>query len=239
MILIIIIIIIIMIFSMRLRRWHLRTADCRYLAERFRILCYSYPLALRPSGPHLPAHYRAESSGWLEWHTLAILRLTPMPTAKVARTYLDEYYKTMHKWVRGQIHYHHRNAEKLERMDRAIHRLAWVSIGVAFLAALSAWKWHSTVQRHDLEPWLLFLTAGLPAASAAAHAISAQGEFPKLIDRSRTMVRLLRSSLNRLRPREASTAAGLRRQTDYLAQALLDEVADWQVLYRKPPPPPG
>jgi hypothetical protein len=33
--------------------------------------------------------------------------------------------------------------------------------------------------------------------------------------------------------------ATLRRQTDELAQVLMDEVADWQILYRKPAPPPG
>jgi hypothetical protein len=229
----------ILILCMRLRQWHLRTADCRYLAERFRILCYSYPLGFAPSKPHLPAHYlHAESSGWLDWHTLAIVRLTPMPTAELTPDYLEKHAETIRKWVRGQIHYHDRNAAKLERMDVRIHRLAWVSIGLAFLAALAAWLGHNRIAE-KWHPWLLFFTAGLPAASAAAHAISTQGEFRRLVDRSESMARRLRSSLNDLNLSRPFTAANLRRHTEDLAQVLLEEVADWQILYRKPPPPPG
>jgi hypothetical protein len=86
---------------------------------------------------------------------------------------------------------------------------------------------------------LLFFTAGLPAASAAAHAISTQGEFRRLVELSESTARLLRSCRKDIDRQGPSTAAYLRRQTEDLAQVLLDEVAQWQILYRKPAPPPG
>ncbi len=242
-----ILIVIVLVASLRRRRWHLRTADCRYLAEQFRILCYSYPLGLAPCKPHQPAYYLPAELGdsWVEWHSRAIVRQTPMPTAKVTDDYLKEHAKAIRKWVRGQIHYHDRNAAKLERIDHSIHLWCWRFIVTAFVAALLAWIFHSSAifrfaeEHHNLHAWLLLFTAGLPAASAAAHAISTQGEFRRLVDRSESMARGLRSSLSRLDPEAASSAAKLRCQTEHLAQVLLNEVADWQVLYRKPAPPPG
>ena len=234
-----ILIVIMLVASLRGRRWHLRTADCRYLAEQFRILCYSYPLGLAPCKPHPPAYYLPAEPGnsWVEWHSRAIVRQTPMPTAKVTDDYLKEHAKAIRKWVRGQIHYHDRNAAKLERIDHRTHSWCWGFIATAFVAALLAWTFHSAVEEYHA--WLLLFTAGLPAASAAAHAISTQGEFRRLVDRSESMARGLRSSLSGLDPEAASSAAKLRCQTEYLAQVLLNEVADWQVLYRKPAPPPG
>jgi hypothetical protein len=231
-------IIIILILFLRLRQWHLRMVDCRCLAEQFRILCYSYPLGLFPQRQRLPASdLHAELPGsWVEWHSRAEARQTPMWTATLTADYLEEHSKAIRKWVQGQIGYHDRNAFKIERIDAKIHRLSWVSIGLALAAALVACVFHS---KSGMERWLLFFTAGLPAASAAAHAISTQGEFPKLVDRSKLMARLLRSYLKDIHREGESSAANLRRQTENLAQVLLEEVADWQILYRKPPPPPG
>ena len=222
------------------RRWHMRMADCRYLAERFRIFCYTYPLGLPALKPHPPALYlHAKFLGPLEWHMRAIVRLTPMPTAKVTEGYLLRHSEAMRKWVRGQIHYHDRNAAKLETIERRLIRLCWWFIWLSLLAALSAWMFHSAVEQRHLERLLLFFTAGLPAASAAAHAISTQGEFRRLVELSESTARLLRSCRKDIDRQGPSTAAYLRRQTEDLAQVLLDEVAQWQILYRKPAPPPG
>jgi hypothetical protein len=235
-----ILIVISLVSLLRERRWHLRIADCRYLAEQFRILCYSYPLGLAPRTPHLPAHYLPAGfrDSWVEWHARAIVRQTPMPTATVTPAYVEEHCKAIRKWIRGQIEYHKRNAAKLEKIEHRLYFLCWLSIAFALVAALLAWICHGFVEEYGLERWLLFLTAGLPAASAAAHAVSTQGEFNRLVERSESMTERLRSSLGGLH-HEGQPMATLRRQTDELAQVLMDEVADWQILYRKPAPPPG
>jgi hypothetical protein len=232
-------IVISLIFLLQRRRWHLRMVDCRYLAEQFRIWCCSYPLGLFPERQNLPAQYlhAEQRDSWVEWHSRAVVRQAPMPAAEVTLAYVEKHSEAIRKWLRGQVHYHDRNAAKMERMDFAIHCLAWVSIGVAFLAALTAWLGHAAIEHYH--PLLLIFTAGFPAASAAAHAISTQGEFPKLAHRSQSIARLLRSYLKGFDSRGESNAADLRRQTAELAQLLLDEVADWQILYRKPAPPPG
>jgi hypothetical protein len=59
-----------------------------------------------------------------------------------------------------------------------------LSIAFDLVAALLAWICHGLVEKYGLERRLLFLTAGLPAASAAAHAVSTQGDFNRLVDRS-------------------------------------------------------
>src|ERR1700691_1184540 len=89
---ILIAIVITLMLLLRWRRWHLRTADCRYLAEQFRVLCYSYPLGLARCEPH-STNSAQLGDMWLEWHTRAIVRLTPMPTAKVTEWYLEEHVK--------------------------------------------------------------------------------------------------------------------------------------------------
>ena len=232
-------IIIILIVFLRLRGWNSRVVDCRYLAEQFRILCYSYPFGLLPQRQSLPAqHLLAElPDSWVEWYLRAVVRQTPMPAAKVTLGYLEKHSGAIHKWVRGQIHYHDRNAAKLEGMHFTIDCLSWVSIGVAFLAALTAWLGHAAIEKYH--PLLLVFTAGFPAAASAAHAISIQGEFPKLAHRSQSIARRLRLYVKDLDHEGEFTAANLRRQTEDLAQVLLLEVTDWQILYRKPPPPPG
>ena len=232
-------IIIVLIFFLHRRRWHTRMVDCRYLAEQLRIWCWSYPLGLFPERQNLPAQYlHAERwESWVEWHLRAVARRTPMPAATISSSYLERHCKAIRKWVRGQIHYHERNAARLERMELVVQGLAWASIAVAFAAALLAWLGRTAIENYH--PLLLFFTAGFPAASAAAHAISTQGEFPKLAHRSEKTARLLWSSLAGLTLGGPSATANLRRQTGDLAQLLLAEVADWQILYRKPPPPPG
>jgi hypothetical protein len=234
---ILIAIVITLMLLLRWRRWHLRTADCRYLAEQFRVLCYSYPLGLARCEPH-STNSAQLGDIWLEWHTRAIVRLTPMPTAKVTEWYLEEHVKATRKWVLGQIHYHTRNAARLERIESRLYGSCWVFILAAFSAALVTCFWHAADPGHVPEWRLLFFTAGLPAASAAAHAISTQGEFRKLVERSEWMAGQLRSRLSELN-RGTLSAAKLRGQTEKLAHLLLREVSEWQILYRKPVPPPG
>jgi hypothetical protein len=232
---------------LRQRRWHLRTADYRYLAEQFRILHYSYPLGLSSRGRTLSAPYlhAEQPDSWMAWNWRAWVRQTQMPREKATAGYLEENAETIRNWVRGQKNYHERNAHNLKTIEHRLHRFCLIAVAGALAACVYhlACVWHCPwvsrwVVCETWEPRLLYFTAGLPAAAAAAHAISRQGEFGRLADRSESMAERLKSCLSDLEREGPLTAAHLRRQTEEVAQVLLDEVGDWQILYRKTPPPP-
>ena len=232
---VILVIVLLLIWSYR-RRWHLRLADCRYLAEQFRILHHSYPLGLSPRRQNLPAqHLDAKlRDSWTEWFWRAWVRQTRMPRATVTAGYLEERSAAIGDWVLGQEIYHERNADRLKTIEDRLHGICWGSVAGVLVACV----YHLVCDCNRGEPWLLLVTAGLPALSAAAHAISRQGEFGRLADRSESMSQWLASYLSELHPEGELSAAHLRRHTEELAQVLLDEVADWQILYRQIPPPP-
>jgi hypothetical protein len=222
---------------LRRRRWHRRTVDCRYLAEQFRILRYIHPLGLSAPQPHLPAHFQHGDTrdSWMNWRLRARMRHTRMPSVKVTQDFLRQCHRLIRDdWVFGQINYHARNATRLHLIDERLHRLVWLFTAVAALACVA----HLVIHDHHVAPWLTLLAAGFPAAAGACHAISTQGEFRKLAERSGAMSENLTRLEVELRAMDAGggcTAASLRRSAEKVAQVMIEEVLDWQILYRKQP----
>jgi hypothetical protein len=224
---------------LRRNRWHNRIIECRYLAEQFRILRYIYSLGLTSPRPHMPAHNRhADVSGsWMDWHLRAVLRQTPMPSAVASQEYLVRRWMLLRKgWVMDQIHYHEINHLKLAAIDHVLHAFVWATAALAAAACVL-----HLVPIHDMRmaPWLTLFAAGLPAAASGFHAISTQGEFRRISERSGAM----RASLEKFDKRLAKyeqrgplTARDLRRFAAGVAQAMLAEVVDWHVLNITGPP---
>ena len=89
--------------------------------------------------------------------------------------------------------------------------------------------------------WLTALAAGLPALSAACHAIATQGEFERLADQSKAMherLEVFAGELELMGTTGSFTFGDLREDTRNIAELVVEEVMAWQVLYRKPVPPP-
>jgi len=97
---------------------------------------------------------------------------------------------------------------------------------------------HFFVANHEISKWFTLGAAGFPAVAAAFHAIATQGEFRRLANRSNDM----RESLENIETRflalgDTPTFVDLRRIANEAAELIVEEVADWQILYRKPVEP--
>ncbi len=224
-------------FSVSRREWHYRSVDCRYVAEQFRVLCSVYPLALPAPQPRMPAHHQHGdvAKSWMEWLLRSAIRAAPMPAVKVSPSFVHEARRELlDGWILSQITYHLRNSQKMAclcaRSDLAIQ----VSV---FIAAASCAA-HFLVHDHEVAKWFTMAAAGFPAVAAAFHAVATQGEFRRLSSRSGDM----RESLEKIKARlialgDTPSFPDLRRIAHDAADLMVEEVADWQILYRKPVEP--
>jgi hypothetical protein len=220
------------------KRWHFHSVDCRYLAEQFRILCYIYPLGLTAPRLRLPAHqpHGEVQKSWMEGLLRAFLRAQPLPSGQWTKTEAQRYYQeVLEDLIQSQLVYHARNSLSLETAEKRLDLLGWFFVSMAALACLLHFHFGPPVA-----PWLTLCAAGFPAAAAACHAIGSQGEFRRLARRSEAMhesLKTVREGLEHLNRSGQLTPAALRRECEALAALMIEEVVDWQILYRKPVPP--
>jgi hypothetical protein len=221
------------------RRWHYRSVDCRYLGEQFRVLCYLHTLALSPPHPKLPAHHLEHNvqKSWMEWLLRGVVRETQMPHGKFSKDRVEIEQTKILAWVRGQIQYHRFNAVRLTVIEGRLRMFVWISL----LAILIACSVHLFWDPKSVAWLLMAIAAGFPAFSAACHAIASQGEFERLAERSKAMRESLEIAAKELREMGTQgnlTVGDLREVARAIAELAVEEVVDWQILYRKPVPPP-
>ena len=219
------------------KEWHYRSVDCRYIAEQFRVLCAVYPLALTAPPPRIPAHHQhgKVDGSWMEWLLRASIRSAPMPAGKVNPASLRQARADLLEgWILGQISYHRRNAQRMESIEKRSDRLVQICVAIAAASCVL----HFFVSNHEISKWFTLGAAGFPAVAAAFHAIATQGEFRRLANRSEDM----RESLEKIKKSflelgDTPSFADLRRIANEAAELIVEEVVDWQILYRKPVEP--
>jgi hypothetical protein len=230
--------VLLLIATLQHYRWHHRSVDCRYLAEQFRVLCYLYPLGMTAPPVRVSAHNWQNDlqQTWMEWRLRTILRGHPMPTRYLTRDNAVNYYRdVVENLIQNQLVYHERNEKTLDTIAERLHFLVWIFFGAAAIACAVHFA-----DPPGLSRWLTLCAAGFPAAAAACHAIATQGEFHRLAERSAAMKRGLQSVDDRLRAAATArslTPGTLRRECENIAALLMEEVFDWQILYRKPVTP--
>jgi hypothetical protein len=182
-----------------------------------------------------------------------------------------------HSWIQQQANYHDRNSRVMQRIARAAEHLAKLFNSVVIVIVLldlllllittGHWLDECIVEGiHHIAPWLVVLTAVLPAAVASLNGIRFQSECSRLADRSAMMRKLLEGSEPRNpgdprdpRGSKLGDAQALRQRiTDYAgklddpaswtpevlrlaestAEVFAREVAEWSVLYAKEVPEP-
>jgi hypothetical protein len=228
-----------LIVSLRLRRWHFRSVECRYLAEQFRILCYLYPLGLTAPPFRLPAHQMHSDvrKSWMEWRLRSLLRQRPLPELHLTLAEAGRRYKEIaDNLLQGQMAYHERNQASLKMIEKRLDWMGWISIFFAAVACGMHFHFHDP----PVGLWLTLCAAGFPAAAAASHAIGSQGEFRRLAERSEAMRSSLKTIYDRMEKLSGDkklSPATLRKECADLAALMIEEVVDWQILYRKPVPP--
>lgn len=159
-----------------------------------------------------------------------------------------------------QIAYHHTTERKLTAMNRVLEwagtSFSWIIIGCVAVDLLFLLKWvpevlppHSEEARHHLGLWLVFVATFLPAAVASLNGIRFQSEAHRLAERSKFVHGLLhgrKREVEKLRAQYTldtatqnnpdnlgSWQAQVLRRGEAVANDLVEEVAEWSVIYAK------
>ena len=150
---------------------------------------------------------------------------------------------------KGQILYHQRNSDTHEHMHKSLEK--WVSrfnltvlalVALDILVTVMGWDPH-----HAVTVWIIFPAAVLPAAVASLNGLRFQSECQRLTDRSAVMVELLKDRAVQAAAFQARLVEASKHPADALgsysvealkltesvAQELVEEVAEWSVLYSK------
>jgi hypothetical protein len=238
----------------RARRWHERWMEQRLLAELIRQLRVLIPLGGGRPFPRNPTHlgvYGNLSQTWMYWHMRAIARATGIPNARVTHEYvlncLDYIDRIVGGPDGGQLKFH-RDAER--RSAHIAHRLhtasAWLfgltlfGIGMHLLLELAG-----AAMREEMDPWLVLASAFLPALAAALAGISNQGEFARVAKRSAAMANSFARFAGQIAVLRSRDALGVLKLAqviplgEEIAEVMIDEVADWRVVFIDRPPTAG
>lgn len=157
-------------------------------------------IMLLVAGLVLLAKYRKLKDRWIETRllaeelryaelqsSLADTAATPADPAAIRRL-RHEVLDVLEGPVRGQIPYNQGKVRRYHRMETSLKRLTHWGFGISmFGAALSllAYCWHVNW------PWLLLLTAVLPAAVAAMHGIAGFLRLSELVTQHQAMLTVL------------------------------------------------
>lgn len=239
----------------RLGDWQKRAVDLRFLAECLRhvevlVLLGRNTRLLQPVPRHHAHHDPART--WMGWYFNAFMRslgpfcgLRPEATETgpaIVRMDAAYVHQVQHQmcavWLEDQYAYHKRQAKRFARWEIG----ATVFMSFLFVLIVSGVATH-LLHRHWPHPagWhedvLIALTVtALPALLAAIHGITVQGEFRRLAERSEGTAGYLSQHIklfSKIKPEPQSHYADA--VGDYAveaASAMLEEVTDWQVLYR-------
>jgi hypothetical protein len=231
------------------RRWHQKWMEYRVLSELIRELKILAPLGgaspLPRASPHL-ASYGDPTRSWMYWLTRAIARATPTPNVQVTQAYVDEQIRELLDVIGrggrrgepalGQLGFHRLSSERMETIHRRLRRSTFLLFAVILAAVFANWAlgWWAPDLGSRLRNWLIFLSACLPAVSAALAAINNLGEFARLYRRSQAMAsgfvevrRRLRSRAAQPPPRRLSEVTDLAAE---MTKMMVDENTEWRIL---------
>jgi hypothetical protein len=249
----------------RTRRWHERWMEQRLLAELIRQLRILIPLGGGRPFPRTPTHlgvYGNLSQTWMYWHMRAIARATGIPKARVTHEYVLNCLNYIDRIVGGpdggQFKFHRDTEARSKHIAHRLHKTAtWLfgltlfGIGLhlslellADAAPLLGFKIPDHLQK-EIDHWLVLASAFLPALAAALAAISNQGEFARVAKRSAAMADSFGRFTRQISVLRSSDAQGVLKLAQVIplageiAEVMVDEVADWRVVFIDRPPTAG
>ena len=221
--------------------WNAAYTESRILAEALRMMKFLGPLGVHTPLPRLPYHLSGHVSLprlWSIWYFRALVRTAPLRLASnIAPGDLDQHRKEIEAAIEDQKKHHAANRAKQECIHHGIERYSrWVFYGILVIAcihlvdALFEWHWLPAVS--------LIVCVGGPAYIAAVHGFASQMEVKRLSERSSSMMRLFDEHTQALKAldlknhREAEAVWGLTAEALVIASIMMDETADWSLLYR-------
>lgn len=221
----------------RRQRWHERWIDYRTLAERLRSVRFNALLGGAWHRTNVPSHlatYGNPAATWMHWYARAVERHAGIPNVVVNEEYLLSCKELLQDaLIGGQAQYHKRNVARLEPVDHRLHRLGeWLFIATFFVCLVHFFF-------HLWGHWLTFCAAVFPALGAALAAIRSQGEFHRLVQRSRAMseeLAHLRQSVANVptRPNELHSRR-LQQVIEQTTRQMYNEGLDWRIVFQDRP----
>jgi hypothetical protein len=171
------------------------------------------------------------------WHLRSIVREAGLIKVRFDAGYLEDVKTFVNaEGIWGQIGYHELNAERLEKVNERLRRLGII----LFLSAFTAAFLHFFIPDESRSSALLTLVTIVgPALGAALAAIRSQGEFERLVKRSKAMASQLKrvsDQLGRLTIREGELASvRLNEVVGNAAHLMVNEVLDWRIFFQQRP----
>jgi len=269
-------------------KWNDRAVDYRYLAERLRGMYYLPQAGSQQPPAAAPPQFtsRAVRQSAVDWLFDAVVRaISPadlaaavggargtVPVKKLLilqpRAVVE---KVRDAWIGEQAKYHDRNARTMHAMHHACEKVAvglgWTVIAVVaidlLLVGCEVLHWLPETCKPVVKaatPWLIFISAVLPAVTAALGGIRFQSECQRLAERSAVMRVMLQGRTDTPGGRQALADALARRiakaqavpatdpgswsrealrLTERVATDFVQEAAEWSVLYAKEVSDPG
>lgn len=158
------------------------------------------------------------------------------------------------EWVQGQLVYHWTNAQRMHAIDDGLERFAkrllWFVLGCASVAFLlqvlksygpQSWR-HALVAVPAPAVAIGWLAAALPALVTALTGVMFQSEARRLKVRSEAMYRGLLAGQADLRQQVAALESGTGDDVEHawraaqrlrdLSEVMIEETADWKILYQ-------
>jgi len=234
-------VIIALVYTAERGRWHQKYLSYRLMAEQFR--CFRYLACLnRPLPLAIVRRIAAERGAWVWQHYRSVVaevglipgRADQERAVKCARLLKlitsdqENSARGVKKWMQGEVAYHYDVAKNLEVLDHRLHIFEWAAFVVALVACSVHLSFHA--------PVLVFLAAVCPAFAAAIAGLRSQGEYKSVILNSHAMVeRYSRLSNYRLASSERPTADHIAHALDELAEIMLTQALDWNVIFQVRP----
>ena len=225
--------------------WLERWLDYRALAESLRHTRFLAFLSEFGAVGDLLSEHGKTNLSWPLWYLRATMRELGLPTAVLNSIYHWKILNaTLAHEIDEQIRYHEDTRNAVSRINAFLHILGIICILLTlFVLALflsgGAYEYffgEETLLGHIpyyLQPWLVFVSAGLPALGAALAAIRVHGEFESSEQRSALMI-------DSLKALKTDYETALRRDSDSEATAkrlirasrvMSEDLAAWEELY--------
>lgn len=216
--------------------WHRRWLQYRHLAESLRPLAYLKRTGIvstpfRSDFIHGPLH-REAGADWTRWYAAATWR--EMDSARGIMTCADIPHladAALREQIIPQAAYHRVNAERMRRLDHRLHEVGNFLMGAVIASCVLY-----LVGYGPLHDWIesmtgpfIFLTAGLPAVSAAVFGMRGHGEHLLAASRSANTAIALAANSDRLKG--AADLETMANELKNTAAIMLADLNEWSVAY--------
>jgi hypothetical protein len=236
--------------------WQLKAINYRYLAEMLRQMDFLAPLACSTPSSRAPMQWAAHDprQTWMSWLFRAVVRESP-PAATADGSCIPKPFSltdprqtlslVIDSWVGGQIEHHAGNAERMASTYETIEfwgKIFFFIVGGLVLLHIGldcVPQFHSWRSSHFVGVGCLLLGIILPAAVVTLNGFRYQAECRRLKERSENMAAQLKrfredliDLLQRPPHPEGCDSWEIASGIYALGQVMIDEVTDWQIVYR-------